>query len=75
VETGCRGGQGSPRALAPTGRQAGRWYDVNIYLYIALRFLLVSVVRSIFLFVVVSDAGKVFSVMKIVNNKIQENII
>jgi hypothetical protein len=22
VETGCRGGQGSPRAVAPTGRQA-----------------------------------------------------
>jgi hypothetical protein len=25
VETGCRAGQGSPRAVAPTGRQAGRF--------------------------------------------------
>jgi hypothetical protein len=24
VEIGCRGGQGSPRAVAPTGWQAGR---------------------------------------------------
>jgi hypothetical protein len=24
VETGCRGGQGSSRAVASTGRQAGR---------------------------------------------------
>jgi hypothetical protein len=23
VETGCRGGQGSPKAVAPSGRQAG----------------------------------------------------
>jgi hypothetical protein len=23
VETGCRGGQGSPRAVVPSGRQAG----------------------------------------------------
>jgi hypothetical protein len=29
VETGCRGGQGSPKAVAPTGRQAAgqAWLD------------------------------------------------
>jgi hypothetical protein len=46
VETGCRGGQGSPRPIAPTGRQAGSpevlQYSLEIFGYFLLVFALLT---------------------------------
>jgi hypothetical protein len=44
VETGCRGGQGSPRAVAPNGRKEGI-YAIFTYCFVALKITNIVTIR------------------------------